>query len=338
MSDSRPLQIVVDHPLTDTFPYGQFEGRCRFETAADMDEVTRLVREADVLYGARVPDIVPAETPRLRWIQVPSAGVNYLRNLPVWTSNVLITSSRGVHAVAMSEQVFALLLALSRGVPRMVRAQERHEWIQSDIHPLELRGKTMGIVGWGKVGDAVAHLAHAFGMRVIGIRHSVKEPQERASSCGAFDNPPQIAPVDLPPDMVFPMSDLHRVLGESDVVVLILPLTADTEGVIDRQALAAMKTGSLLINIGRGQVVDETALIEALQSGHVRGAGLDVFDEEPLPPQSPFWDMPNVLVAPHTGGAGEHTDTRASHLFAVNLERYLAKQPLLNVVDRMQQY
>jgi phosphoglycerate dehydrogenase-like enzyme len=243
----------------------------------------------------------------------------------------------------MAEHTFAMLLALTRQIPAVVDAQRRTEWIHASAsrqrRPTEIRGRTLGIVGWGKIADGVAHLARAFGMRVIGTRRSVEVPREMPrDGCGAYDNPPWLEPVDLPPDIVYPASQLHEVLAQSDIVLLVLPLTAETERSIGRAEFQTMRRGSILLNIGRGQVVDEEALVDALRAGRIGAAGLDVFQEEPLPRSSPLWSMPNVLISPHIGGVSDRTAERGAALFAANLSRYLQGHPLLNVVERDQGY
>jgi len=335
----RPVKVVAQAALPASFPHAAFNGRIDLQFAGSRDALDEAVRDADVLYTVTVPSIVPAETPDLQWIEMESAGVEWLRDLPVWKSDVIITSSKGIHTVPMAEHLFAMLLALVRSLPAVIRAQERHEWIQNTDFPMhELRGRTMGIIGWGKIGDGVAHLAEAFGMRVIGTRRSVREPSEVGATATAYSNPPFLEPVANAPNVVYPESDLHVVLAESDAIVLILPLTAQTEGLLGDAEFAAIKEGALLLNMGRGAVVQEDALVRALQSGRLGGAGLDVFAQEPLPASSPLWAMPNVIVSPHLGGRGERTSDRAAHLFAVNLRRYLEGQPLINVVNREQEY
>ncbi len=342
MSNHLP-RVIAAGALPANFPSASFDGRIRLQIADTDDALRDLVRQADVLYSGTVPDIVPADTPDLRWIQLPSAGADHLRNLPVWNSDITITSSKGIHTVPMSEHVFAMLLALVRQIPALVRAQEQREWLHNSAGRTltfgELRGRTMAIIGMGKIGDGVAHLAHAFGMRVIGTRHSVTTPQEipgRAEA--AYSDPPWLEAVENAPDMVYPASQLPEVLAQSDVVVVILPLTAQTEGLLGDAEFQAMKRGALFLNIGRGAVIQEDALVRALQSGQLGGAGLDVFTEEPLPEASPLWSMPHVLISPHVGGMSGRTHERAAHFFAVNLVRFLDGEPLLNVVDRKQEY
>lgn len=337
-----PLTVVITRDLPSSFPRSDFQHRVQFKLAPTDEALRTAVRDASVLYSWQVPDNVPSESPRLRWIQLPSAGANHLLDQPVWHSDILITSAAGVHTVPMAEHLFALLLALTRQIPAIVRAQEQRDWLHSRAGERarleELRGKTMGIVGWGKIGDGVAHLAGAFGMRVIGTRWSIIVPREIPRTATAYSNPPWLDPVDLPSDVVYPAARLHEVLADSDVVVLILPLTDETHRSFGNREFRAMKRGSLFLNIGRGPVVDEGALVTALQSGHLAGAGLDVFEQEPLPKSSPLWETPNVIVSPHVGGFSPRTTERAASLFVVNLHRYLDGQPLLNEVNRDQGY
>jgi phosphoglycerate dehydrogenase-like enzyme len=309
---------------------------------ANTDETLRsAVRIADVLFSWTIPDIVPNHTPRLRWIQLPSAGVDHVRGLPVWNSDIILTASQGIHTVPMSEHVFALLLALVRKLPDVVLAQQRRDWLRPGPHLRfgELRGSTMGIVGWGKIGEGVAHLARAFGMRVIGTRWSILvSRQATASDVRELEDPPWLEPVDAPPDVVYPAAETHDVLAQSDVVVVILPLTDATAGCFGEAEFRAMKRGALFLNVGRGRVVDEDALIRALRSGRVSASALDVFAQEPLSKSSPLWTLPNVIISPHVGGVSDHTAERATWFFTVNLTRYLSGDGLLNVVSREKGY
>jgi D-2-hydroxyacid dehydrogenase (NADP+) len=332
-----PVRIVTGGELSHSFPFDLFEGRASFLVAHTDDELRAAVKSADVLYSWQVPELIPGETPALRWIQLPSAGADHVRTLPVWGSDITITASQGIHAVPMAEHLFALLLALTRQVSAIVRAQDKHEWHQLNVE--ELRGRTMGIIGWGKVGDGIAHLARAFGMQVIGTRWSVVAPRSQPrEGIEAFEDPPWLEPADVSPDTIYPAAQLHEVLAQSDIVVVILPLTSETEHSFGETEFAEMRRGSLFFNIGRGAVVDEEALIQALRSGRLRGAGLDVFASEPLAHSSPLWNMHNVIVSPHVGGVGEHTRKRAAQFFAVNLTRFLEGKTLLNVVERSQEY
>lgn len=330
------VTVVTAGPLPDSFPLDSFAERCSF-VIADRDELPDAVRDATVLYSWLVPDTVPAETPNLRWIQVPSAGVNHLRRLPLWESAITIVSSTGVHAVPMAEHFFALLLAFTRQIPAIVRQQAHAEWSREWRESTqfgEIRGKTLAIIGWGRIGDQIAHLARAFGLRVIGTRRSIDAEQPLPRVPTAYSDPPRLEPSRLPADALFPPSRTTDVLSQADIVLLTLPLTDQTRDSFGADQFAAMRPGSLFFNIGRGGVVDEGALIQALTGGHIAGAGLDVFAQEPLPASSPLWQLPNVIISPHVGGNGPGTDHRAAQLFAVNLGAFLRGDPLLNVVDR----
>jgi phosphoglycerate dehydrogenase-like enzyme len=338
MTDS-PLHVVVTRSLPASFPAEAFSGRAEFHLAPTHEELTSAVREADVLYSWWVPPNVPAQTERLRWVQLPSAGIDHVRDIPVWDSDVVLTSSAGIHAVPMAEHGMAMLLALVRRLPTIIRDQDAGNW-NHDVgqHVGEVRGRTMGILGWGKIGNSLAHLAAAFGMRVIGTRYSVSVSKGVQRTAPAFSDPPWVEPEDLPADIVFPAVHIDEVVAESDVVVSLLPLTDQTRHVIGEKQFAAMPRGGIFINLGRGAVVDEEALVRALRSGRLAGAGLDVFDSEPLPRNSPLWHMHNVIVSPHVGGNSDRTTERTAHLFAVNLSRFLEGRPLLNVVDRARGY
>lgn len=337
MKDRR-LLVVSTSSLASNFPLDDFKDRVRFVTARTDEELRRAVREAEVLYSWQIPENVPRESPHLRWIQLPSAGADHIRHLPVWESAITITASQGVHTVPMAEHFFALLLSLTRQIAPLVRAQSRGEWVhdtrQAQIRLLELRGKTLAIVGWGKIGAGVAHLAGGFGMRVLGTRRSAVVPAELDNLVPEYVDPPWLEPTDKEHDFIYPSAQMAEVLAQSDVVLVLLPLTDETKGSFGEEAFRSMKRGALFFNLGRGAVVDENALIHALQDGSVAGAGLDVFDREPLPRSSPLWSMPNVVVSPHLGGVGEHTRERGAHLFEVNLRRFLEGQELLNLVDR----
>ncbi|GAC1641354.1 MAG: D-2-hydroxyacid dehydrogenase [Chloroflexota bacterium] len=339
---SSPVRVVVARSLPHNFSIA-IDDRIDVTTVRTDEELRRALTDAEVLFGHQVPKTVPQEAPALRWIQLPSAGSDHLHAFPVWTSDVVITSARGLYAQPVAEHTLAMLLALTRQIPAMVRAQEQRNWIHNwrggELHVSELRGKTLGIVGWGKIGDGVAYLARAFGMRIVGTQWSLTVPREvPRNGLEGLADPPWLEPLNREPDVVFPSAHLHEVLAQSDVVVVILPLTRSTVRTFGPSEFRAMKRGALFLNVGRGAVVDEEALLAALRSGHVAGAGLDVFDHEPLPHASPLWDMPNVLVSPHVAGMSDVMQERTAHFFALNLARYLDGQPLFNVVDRNREY
>ncbi len=269
--------------------------------------------------GGNVPASLSDVAPNLKWIQLTSAGADRLLNSGFIEGGVTVTTVSGLHATPIGEFVLSAMLMFAKGAPQAMRAQLKHEW--SRFAPRELSGKTVGIVGLGHIGAEVGRLAKAFGCRVIATKRSTTESHRALFA-----------------DEIMPAADLHRLLGESDFVVLSMPLTPETRGMIGEAELRAMKPSAVLINIARGPVTVEGALIRALQEGWIAGAALDVFDQEPLPPESPFWDMENVIVTPHISGGTEIYNQRAVEIFAANLKRYLADEPLENVVDPARGY
>jgi phosphoglycerate dehydrogenase-like enzyme len=233
----------------------------------------------------------------------------------------------------MAEYVLMMMLALAHRLPAMLYYQGRGEWPSQrwrKFVPQELRGATVGVVGYGSIGREIGRLARAFGMRVLGTRRGA------ASGTASYELPP-LAGGDEP-DRLYGSGQLLNMLPECDYVVLTVPYTSATHHLIDRQALRAMKNTSLLINVARGSVVDEAALIHALRKGSIAGAALDVFEEEPLPDDSPLWKMDNVIISPHVAGFTPHYDDRATALFAENLRRHLDGETLLNQVEQEREY
>ena len=257
--------------------------------------------------------------PNLKWIQLTSAGADRLLNTGFVEQGIVVTTVSGLHATPIGEFVIAAMLMFAKGAPRTMRAQAKHEWTR--FAPTELRGKTVGIVGIGHIGAEVGRLAKAFGCRVVATRRSAT----------AVTSEPYA-------DEIMPAADMPRLLGESHYVVLSMPLTPETKGMIAEPQLRAMKPTAVLVNIARGAVTVEADLIRALQEGWIAGAALDVFDQEPLPPESPFWDMENVILTPHISGGTEIYNQRAVEIFVDNLRRYLAGHPLQNVVDPTRGY
>ena len=274
------------------------------------------IAEAEILVGWPGKEDL-AQASCLRWLQLPSAGAaGYARDLP---PQVQLTNARGVFGIPIAEHVMAMMLALTRGVPAMVEGQRSRTWRKPDVKRLEVFGKTMGIVGLGDIGTETARRAKAFGMRVIANRRS---PGAKPDFVDALHGP----------------DGLDILLAEADHLVVTLPGTRHTEGLIGRAQIARMKPGAFIYNVGRGSTIDEAALAEALASGRLAGAGLDVFATEPLPQDSPLWGLPNVLVSPHcSGGTPEHR-ARTAEIFLDNLRRFVDGRPLQNVVDRELEY
>jgi phosphoglycerate dehydrogenase-like enzyme len=250
-------------------------------------------------------------------------------------SEVTITTVSGIHATPIAEYVFASLLAHRWRVALWTHCQREGKWPsgrwQLFARP-ELRDSTLGIVGYGSIGREVGRLGQAFGMRVLALRRT----DERAKSGYAEQDTGD--PTGNIPARFYPPGALHQMLSECDYVVIAVPLTAETTHLIGEAELQAMKPTAYLVNIARGAIVDEAALVQALREGWIAGAGLDVFEQEPLPADSPLWDLENVLISPHVAGFTPHYDQRAAALFADNLGHYLSGKPLLNRVNKAQGY
>lgn len=267
--------------------------------------------------AARVPHELVARMPNLRWFQQWGAGADWLLRYPeLIERDLIITNASGVHAIPISEHIFALLLALARRLPEAWQAQRDHIWHRQTMGEVfELAGKTMVLVGLGDIGERTAKIASAMEMRVIGVRRNPQRPVPGV-------------------DRIVGPAQLCEVLPEADFLVLTVPLTPETEHLIGEEELHLLKPTCVLVNIGRGRTVDQSALIRALAEGRLGGAGLDVFDPEPLPADSPLWDMPNVIITAHYAGRTPAYDERAMEIFLDNLTRYQSGQPLRNVVDK----
>jgi phosphoglycerate dehydrogenase-like enzyme len=289
----------------------------------------------EVLYTFHLPRQVLDLAPRLRWIQLHSAGADHLLEHPILHSEVAITTSSGIHATPIAEYVFASILAYRWQVPKWTHCQREREWPSGrwDLYARpELRGSTLGIVGYGSIGREVGRLGRAFGMRVFALRRAAGRQEEGYAVDDTGD------PEGTIPDRFYLPEALHEMLAECNYVVIALPLTAATYHVIGEAELRAMKPGAYLVNIARGAIIDEAALVRALREGWIGGAGLDVFEQEPLRADNPLWESPTALISPHVAGFSPRYDERAAALFAQNLARYLAGEPLLNVVDKARGY
>ena len=260
-------------------------------------ETRDLAGEAYALLATYVSTDLLDAAPDLRWIQALSSGVDFLDLEAIEAHGVALTNAAGVHAEPIAEQVLGYLLTFERGIHTGIRQQQEGVWQRYSGG--EIRGKTLGVVGLGAIGSRAAEYAGAFGMTVVGTKRD-----------------PSTAPE--PVDEVYAPDGLFEVLGRSDYVLLSCPLTPETRGLVGRAELGAMKGDAVLVNVARGAVVDEDALVYALQQGGIRGAALDVFEEEPLPPESPLWDLPNVVVTPHMAGSTPHKFERIAEVFAAN--------------------
>jgi phosphoglycerate dehydrogenase-like enzyme len=276
-----------------------------------------MLNGAHILFDFDRPNAgaLPQLAPHLEWIQATSAGIGefvrrhgYAQSMP----QVVVTTASGVHAQPLAEFCFMAMIAFHKRLPEMLRDQRRKHWER--FAGGDLRDQVLVVVGVGGVGREVARIGRAYGMRVIGVKRS-----------------PSATPAhELNADVLYGQPELHRALEQAQNLVLIAPHTSETEGMIGARELALLPRNAVVINIGRGALVDEDALISALQSGHLLGAALDVFREEPLPPTSPLWSMDNVIVSPHSASTSIHENDRITALFCDNLRRFLDGLPLRN--------
>lgn len=306
-------------------------------TGASFAELPPELQErVEILYGWDKPTDDAHRFPRLKWLQSHTAGVDYLLGKPLWHSEVMLTTTSGIHAVPMAEHALMLMLAFRWNLPAMQRGQFQAAWPEDRwlrFRRTELRGSTLGIVGYGAIGRELARQAQALGLLILAVNRS----GTRSRYQGYVEPDTGDLEAAIPAE-IFPMAGLLEMLPRCDYVIALTPLYAATRNLFGAAAFAQMKESAYFLNLGRGGLVDEPALVEALRRGQLAGAGLDVFAKEPLPPDHPFWAMENVIVSPHVSGSSLMYEERASSLFAENLRRYLAGEPLLNQVDRERGY
>ncbi|MBL8870288.1 MAG: D-2-hydroxyacid dehydrogenase [Planctomycetaceae bacterium] len=312
-----PLNIVLCYPvephhlewLQQTAPDAHIIN-------AGQEGIAKEIMNADIFLGhAKVPvdwDSVVKQG-RLQWIQSSAAGLDHCLVPSVIESSIPVSSASGLFANQVAEQTFALLFGVLRSIPTFFRQMQSKDFTRRPT--FDLHGKTVGIIGLGGNGRRLAQVLAPFRVKIL-----------------ATDYYPENAPPEV--DELLPHTKLHEVAARSDVLILTLPLNESTHHCIDGSVLDAMKRGSFLINVARGQVVDEQALIERLQSGHITAAGVDVTEVEPLPQSSPLWNLPNVLITPHVGAQAACRVDDTTRMICANLKRYLANEPLFNLVDK----
>jgi D-2-hydroxyacid dehydrogenase (NADP+) len=286
------------------------------------EKLNRLLAETEVLFGSRrcIPQEIIHRAPNLKWIQLMGAGVDNLANTELWKSSVILTNAKGLSVTPLAEFVICMMLMFVTRAPLCFELKQKKQWmrfLRTDLHD-----KTVGIVGLGAIVREVARLSKAMGMRVLAMR--------RSSISG--EQVPHV-------DVMFSGQQLKQLLAESDFVVLTLPLTPETQGLMGEEQFRAMKKTAYIINIARGKIINEEALIRALQNNSIAGAGLEAFSTEPLPPENPLWDLPNVIFNPHCGG-GYRADQQihVTDLFCKNLTRYLRGENMINVIDKAKGY
>lgn len=283
----------------------------------------------DVLYTDKLLPS-PEQSPSLRWIQLHLAGVSHILEMPVLQRpNLMVTSLSGVSASKVAEYVVMMLLALGLRLPDLLSSQRKADWPSDRLErfkPLELRDSTVGIIGYGSIGRQVSRLLQPFRAKVLAVKRDVLHPADTGYTPDGWG--------DLDADLVwrlYPVEALRSMVKECDFVVVALPLTPATRGIVGASVFDAMKPGAYLIDVSRGGVVEHAALVDVLKEHKIAGAALDVFPKEPLATDSPLWKLPNVIITPHVAGITPHYDERAVELFIENLRRFLAGETLLNL-------
>ncbi len=291
--------------------------------------------EAEIYYaGWGVPR--PEQALNLRWVQTHFAGIDNLKEHPIWQSDILITSASGVHTSNIAQYVMAQILHWANRVEQWHKAQAKGQWPSNrwdTFVPIELRGKTLGIVGYGSLGREIGRLGKALGMTVLATKGNAMQIEDVGYTLPGTGDPKGEAVT-----RIYPPEATRSMIAESDFVVIAAPLTNKTHHLFNEEMLRTMKPTAYLINVGRGSIIKEPDLVKALKKGWLAGAGLDVFEEEPLPSSSPLWTLDNVLLSPHVSGFTPHYNERTAVLFAENLRRYLTGEPLLNVINRERGY
>lgn len=289
--------------------------------------------EAEVLYTPRVlPE--PEKVPNLKWIQFDTVGIDrYIDTLHRFSPDVAITNMSGVITGQIAEYVLMTLLALGHKIPMLRHYQAKKTWPERQVRhegmkPVELRNSTVGILGYGSIGREVARLLQPFGPEILAVKRNVMHPEDTGYSPAGMGDPHG----DLF-SRLYPMEALHSVLAECDFVVVALPLTEQTHHIIDAKAFASMKDSAYLVNIGRGALVDEDALVDAVRDKVIAGAALDVFEKEPLPDESPLWELEDVILSPHISWVSDNFEDERLSLFIENINRYMVGLPLYNQID-----
>jgi phosphoglycerate dehydrogenase-like enzyme len=322
MLPQTPLVAVLDRDQGQPSPgLGPVAEMAAIRHAVSVEELRGALADADVLLvwdfrSAKLREAWP-QARRLRWVHVAAVGVEAVLFPELVSSSVTLTNSRGVFDQAMAEYVLGLILAFAKGLPATLDLQRRHAWQHRETE--RVGGQTVLVVGAGGIGRAIGRLARGAGMRVAGVARTARSSDPDLGHVGA-------------------LPELETLLAEADYVVIALPLTPETRGMVGAAAIGHMKPTARLINVARGPIVDEDALVRALRAKRIAGAALDVFADEPLPADHPFWDLPGVIVSPHMSGDFTGWAAGLSQLFVDNFQRWRRGESLLNVVDKRRGY
>jgi phosphoglycerate dehydrogenase-like enzyme len=295
-----------------------------FVNTEDLETLAVQVVDADAICSMRITSELFRAAPKLKWIHSVAAGIGGLMIPEVLSSNLFITNARGIFSTVMAEHTLGMILAFSRRLIESYRFQQDHQWARDALWAIqppmgEISGKTLGIIGYGSIGREIGRRARALGMKILAMKKDPSTGVEHA-------------------DHVFTLATRNELLKESDFVVLALPHTPDTKQVLGEAEFKVMKPGSYVINIGRGKLIDEEALLRALREGRIAGAGLDVFSTEPLPIGHPLWDQPNVLITPHSAAIFPEFWPKSLALLGENIRRFRSGETLKNLVDKKRGY
>lgn len=316
------MKIVTSYDLSTenlSLAHAVAPGAHFVEAATDEDKM-REIEDADVFFGFGIKPEMIGRAKKLRWIQLSSVGAESILSPELLDSDIVLTNARGATAVNISEHVMSLVLAFTRTLHISIKNQLDKFWEDfRNLAVLEISGETLGIVGLGSIGLQVAKRAHAFDMRILAVDPTQTEKPDYVES-------------------LWKMGRLHDMLAQSDFVAICCPLTPQTKGMMGAPEFHAMKPTAILVTIGRGQIINQAALVDALQTKEISGAGLDVTDPEPLPKDSPLWEMDNVIITPHHAGASPKSWVRIYGLFCDNLRRFVAGESLINIVDQTRGY
>ncbi len=336
-----PTEVLVTIPFSETL----ISQIANLSSAINVTAITaqtaseisaEIWARTEILYTGNVLP-APEQVPALRWIQFHFAGIDRYTDEPIIKkAGVQVTTLSGAAAPQMAEHVLAMMLALSRKLPALIMSQKKSEWPRDRFDryaPFELNGKTIGIVGYGSIGRQVARLLQPFGVRILATKRNAMSTRDEGYIVEGLGDPQG--------DLVhrlYPAQALKSMLKECNIVLVTTPLTRETEGLLNDAAFAVLKPDAYLIDVSRGGVVNHEDLINALKSGRLAGAALDVFPEEPLPSSNPLWQMSSVILTPHISGGSLHYNERAAALFIENLRRYLANQSIYNIFDPKRGY
>ena len=336
-----PIEVLITLPFTDELmkKITDVSPRIVLEkiVARKADEISAEVwKKVEVLYTNRALP-APEQAPRLRWIQFHWAGLDHALEEPILQREEMsVTSMSGASASQMAEHAVMMMLALGHHMPEIFAHQRKTDWPSGRwevFTPLELRDSTVGIVGYGSIGRQIARLLQTFGAKVLATKRDIRHPEDTGYTVEGLGDPDG----DLV-NRLYPPQALGSMLKDCDFVVVTLPRTKETRGLLGVKELSACKPGAFLVDISRGEIVDQNALIPLLREHKIAGAALDVFPVEPLPADSPLWKLPNVIITPHIAGFSAQYDERAAELFAQNLRRYLDQLPLYNRLDQTHEY